>query len=151
MSENEIERNKGLSQDEVVEVMSKAGIGSSAKLETALAWISCLQQGKSPIDTLGQMGIEQVIVYGIADLGEKFVYEARRKGYKVLAIVDKRVEQGSYTFDGIPIITISDLQLESYRNEKIVITAMSFWEEIKKDLQSRGVRNILSIRELIEY
>lgn len=117
------------------------------KLETALAWIRCMQKEKSPIDNLREKGIEQIVVYGITELGELLIEEAHAKQYKILAVTDRAVREGEYEYRGIPIIKRKDI--EKYRDEVIVVTSMSFWEEIRDELQAEGCKHVIALRELM--
>ena len=117
------------------------------KLETALAWVSCMQRGKSPIDRLKEQEIEQIIIYGTTELGELLVEEAQQKNYKILAITDRAVREGGYEYQGISVIKRKDI--EKYRDEVIVVTSMTFWEEIKDELHTEGCSRVIALRELM--
>lgn len=126
---------------------SRRKVNGAYKLEAALAWIRCMQRGRSPIDRLREKEIEQIIVYGITELGELLVEEAYQKKYKVAAITDRAVREGGYEYQGIPVIRRKDI--EKYRDEVIVVTSMAFWEEIKDELYLEGCRRVISLRELL--
>lgn len=117
------------------------------KLETALAWIRCVQKGKSPIDRLREKDIEQVIVYGITELGEFLVREACIKQFKVLAITDRAIQEGGYEYHGIPVLKRKDIA--KYKDEAIIVTSMTFWEEIRDELQTEGCKYVIALRELL--
>lgn len=120
------------------------------KLGTCLAWIDCLQCHKSPIDTLIQREIKEVIVYGIADLGKRFINEAICKGYPIKAITDVKVLRGNYDYRAIPLIRRDDLTLDEYKDVCVVVTSMTFWDEIKEQLEGLGIGNVVSLLELME-
>ncbi len=144
------ERSEGkMVKEEMAGIVENCGTlsGNAFKLETALAWIRCAQRGKSPIDRLREKNIERIIVYGITELGELLVEEACRKKYKVLAIADRAVQEGGYEYRGIPVIARK--QLEKYSNEVIVVTSMTFWEEIRDELYAEGCRCVIALREIM--
>jgi len=120
------------------------------KIKTCLAWIDCLQQYKSPIDTLVQREIKEVIVYGTADLGKRFISEAIHKGYSIKAITDARVLKGNYDYRGIPLIKKDDLMLDEYKDICVVVTSMTFWDEVREELNHLGVRKVVSLLDLME-
>lgn len=136
-------------KEEMVDTVINSGnrVNNVYKLETALAWIGCMQKGKSPIDRLREEGIKQIFVYGITELGKFLIKEAQLKNYKILAITDRAVREGGYEYQAIPIIRRKDIGL--YRDEVIVVTSMTFWEEIRDELQAEGCRHIISLRELL--
>lgn len=117
------------------------------KLETAIAWIRCMQMGRSPIDKLRENGIEEIIVYGITELGKLLVDEARIKRYRILGITDRKITGGDYLYQDIPILNRK--QLDMYKERCIVITAMAFWYDINAELRTLGYKNIVALRELL--
>ena len=117
------------------------------KMDTAVAWIRCLQHRCSPIIKLRQMGIDEIIIYGITELGELLVDEAVLRGYKVFGIMDRRVGCGGYSFRGIPVI--SRMELNHHIDKYIVVSSVTFWEEIEKELRKQGCQHIISLRELL--
>ena len=126
-------------------VFNKNGL----KFYTACLWIASLQNNISPIDSLRRRGIDSVIVYGITEFGELFVKEAVNKRFNVIAIVDKNVKNGNYIYNCIPIISINELLSSQYQHTYIVITAMSFEREIREELNSIGIKNIISLLDLL--
>lgn len=117
------------------------------KLETALAWIRCAQKGNSPIDRLREKRIDQIIIYGITELGELLIEEAFEKQFRILAITDRAVKEGGYEYQGIPVIRRRDAG--KYSGEVIVVTSMTFWEEIRDELHAEGCRRVIALRELL--
>lgn len=120
------------------------------KLGTCLAWIDCLQRHGSPIDTLIQREIKEVIVYGISDLGKRFINEAIYKGYPIKAITDIKILRGNYDYRDIPLIRKNDLTLDEYKDVCVVVTSMVFWYEIKAQLNGLGIENVVSLLDLME-
>ena len=119
------------------------------KFYTACLWIASMQNNISPIDNLRKKEIDSVIVYGITELGELFVKEAINKQFNIKAIADKSVNNGNYTYNNIPVISINELLSSQYRHEYIVITAMSFEMEIREELNAIGIKNIISLLDLL--
>ena len=126
-------------------VFNKNGL----KFYTACLWIASLQNNTSPIDSLRKRQIDSVIVYGITEFGELFVKEAINEQFNVKAITDKSVNNGNYTYNSIPVIPIDGLLSSQYRHEYIVITAMSFEREIREELNAIGLKNIISLLDLL--
>lgn len=124
-----------------------SGITNNYKLDTALAWIKCAQKGKSPIDRLRESGIDEVIVYGVAELGKLFIDEAKQREYKILGITDREICSGGYKYQDIPLLKRNDMK--KYGEYTVVITAMTFWKEIRNELMMDGVKNIVTLRELL--
>lgn len=91
--------------------------------------------------------IERIIVYGITELGKFLVEEARLKEYRILAITDRAVREGGYEYQGIPVIRRNDIV--KHKEELIVVTSVTFWEEIRDELRAEGCRRVISLRELL--
>lgn len=136
-------------KEEIEGILKKGGrkANETNKLKTALAWIGCLQKGRSPIDRLREEEIERIIVYGITELGKFLVEEARQKEYRILAITDRAVREGGYEYQGIPVIRRNDIV--KHKEELIVVTSVTFWEEIRDELRAEGCRRVISLRELL--
>lgn len=122
--------------------------GYRMKFDTACLWIARMQDGMSPIDSLRKKGIDSIVVYGMTELGELMVREAVNKQFKVKAITDKRVS-GEYVYGGIPVIPVSGLLPSGYKDEYIVVTAMAFAGEIKKELNAAGIGKAVSLLDLL--
>ena len=121
-----------------------------AKLATCLAWINCLQKGKSPIDALEKNKMDNLIIYGVADLGEALVNEVIRKGHKIAGVTDRIVKNGNYEYHGIPVLAREKLSEDPYCNYCIVVTSMTSYQEIKKQLLQEGVKNVVSLLEILK-
>ncbi len=137
-----------MNREEILNIIKCCGADTkNYKMDTALAWIQCMHRGGSPIDTLRKSDIDEIIVYGITELGELLVNEALLKKYKVIGITDRKVIYGEYFFHDIPVINRD--QLDFYKDKYIVITSMMFWEEIERELRERGHQHILTLMELM--
>jgi len=92
--------------------------------------------------------IEQLYIYGGTYLGIQ-LYNAIEDKNKILAIADKN-GMLAVKMHGIPVIKIDELK-KQYSGEKIIVTPLPFYSEIKAEL-SEFVKehNILLIGELLE-
>lgn len=138
-----------MNREEVLSIIQCCGSAevNNRKLMTSVLWIKCLLQGKSPFERLRENGIEEVILYGITELGELLLQEAINEGYKVAGIADKKVIKGRYQFQDIPILTLEELN--NYKEKTIVVTAVMFWDEIKRELNKQGHENVIALWELM--
>lgn len=137
-----------MNREEMLNIIKCCGIGThNYKMDTAMAWIRCLQREGSPIDSLRKLGVDEIITYGITELGELLVSEALLKKYKVLGITDRKIVCGGYFFHDVPVISRN--RLDCYKDKCIVITSMMFWEEIERELRERGHQHIVTLRELM--
>lgn len=122
--------------------------GYGLKFYTAYLWLARMQDNISPVDNLMKQGINSIIIYGITELGELMVREAANKQFTVRAITDKRVT-GTYVYNGIPVIPLSGLLSDEYKDEYVVVTAMAFAGEIKRELNESGIGKVVSLLDLM--
>ena len=120
------------------------------KVTTCLAWINCLQRNRSPVDTLNKRNIEEIIVYGVADLGELFINEAITKNFEIIGITDQKIKVGNYAYRGINVLPRNELGLPKYRDKCVVVTSMTSFEQIKQQLMKENVNNVISLWELLD-
>lgn len=120
---------------------------NNLKVDTAIAWVRCLQKGDSPIKHLRMLGIENIIIYGIAELGELLVEQTLIEKYNVVGISDKKIQFGGTRYQDISILSRNELK--NYRDTWIVVTSMTFWEEIKNELEEDGCEKVISLYELV--
>lgn len=144
-----IKRVPNMTREEILSIIccdSGSEVGNY-KLMTSILWIKCLLQGKSPFERLRKEGIDEIIIYGITELGEMLVQESLSEGYKVTGITDRRIAKGKYVFENIPILTTDELQ--KYKEVPIVVTAVMFWDEIKRELNEKGHDKVIALWELM--
>lgn len=136
--------------NELINIAYNIKADNTEKMRILINWIKKLQKGRSIVDVLIDNNIDGIIVYGVAELGQLLINEALEKGYPIYAIVDKKIQYGNYMYRNIPIINISRLKSEQYKNKMVVITAMSFYQEIVKKLEKMDIRNYIGITELLK-
>lgn len=119
------------------------------KYNTALAWLKRINKGISLHEMIDGYGFEEVIIYGIDELGMRLIEACIYESVKIAAISDRRIIEGRYEFNNIPMVKIKELA--EYQNEKtgIIVAAVGYFEEIEKYLSSLGLHNIISLRKLI--
>lgn len=97
---------------------------------------------------LKNRGYSSVCVYGYAELGKLSVLEIEKEeGIAISHIFDKRLSGEPSEICG-KIITYPDAYYEDI--ECIIVSAIYYFEEIKKELTSIGYSNILSLCEIME-
>lgn len=138
-----------MDREEILSVIQCCGgkDQNNYKLMTSILWIKCLLRGKSPFERLREKGIDEIIIYGITELGEMLVQESLNEGYRVVGITDRKVVKGQYDFENIPVLTMDELR--NYREKHIVVTAVMFWDEIKRELNAQGYDKVIALWELM--
>lgn len=138
-----------MTREEMVSVICCCGDTgiNNYKMMTSILWIKCLLKGGSPLQRLRDAGVDEVIIYGITELGELLVQEALNEDYKIMGITDKKVVKGQYEFRDVPIITVDEMS--NYKEKHIVVTAVMYWDEIKRELNEQGYNNVIVLWELM--
>jgi len=121
-----------------------------AKYSTTLAWLQKLYRGISLRIMINGYGFNDIIIYGIDDLGMKLIEGCIYESVKVAAISDRRIVEGGYEFNNIPIVQIKCLKEYQSKKTGIIVAAVGYFDEIEENLSNLGLYNIISLRELIE-
>lgn len=108
-------------------------------------WVALKIEGHSVSELLRPYGCHSVAVYGYAELGRLLCQELRNDSIKVLYVLDKKVTNTNR--NDLPIFTPSS-NLPPV--EMVIVTAVYYFDEIKKELTELGYKNVLSFRQLLE-
>ena len=107
-------------------------------------WLQNKIDGKILSDYLGNIGFNEIYIYGFGDLGKLLNQELSDSDVKVKAFLDRRANQ----FDDMDIPVFS---VESVSDRlPVIITAIYEYEKIKNDLERQGFEKILSLKSVVE-
>jgi hypothetical protein len=120
------------------------------KYQIAYKWILVLNHDKSLTENLLKKGINQIVIYGASELAVRLIEQCKRESYEIMAITDKKIKHSGGFYMEIPLITMGELERTDLSHTYTVITAMGFYNEIKDELEQRNIKNVISLRELIE-
>lgn len=108
-----------------------------------VAWLSIRQENRNLENWFVKRGYKHIAIYGMKELGECLYEELRISSVKVDYVIDKKTER-IYT------------EVEVYKPENIlpevdiiVVTAISFFEEIKADLKDKIKCDIVSLEDVV--
>lgn len=121
------------------------------KFELANKWIRLLNKKISVLQSLNEMGITQIIMYGASEFALRLLEQCENEDsmIKVIGIADKRIHSKGEYYNGIPLLSIDDIMDLNMDDVCVVITAMGFCEEITEELKGRGIKKIVSLKEMI--
>lgn len=108
-------------------------------------WMKKKQEGKNLGDYLKKKGYTEIAIYGIADVGELFLDEVKNSGICVKYGIDRNVENLRENF-AINIYKPEDKLSEV---DAVIVTAITYFEEIEKILEKKVSCPILSIDDVI--
>jgi hypothetical protein len=120
------------------------------KYNIANKWIYILNRDITLTQGLIKNGFNQMVIYGASEFAVRLIECCKKEKFEINAIADKKVKHGGGTYMEIPLITIDDLEKLDLSQICVVITSMGFYDEIKDDLNKRHIKNVISLRELIE-
>ncbi len=109
----------------------------------ATSWIAYKQSGHSISEKIKRNGYEQVAVYGMGILGELAIQELEKDGIKVSFGLDKNAD---IMYRKLPLFTPED---EFPETDAIIITAISSFDEISKELNCRTKIPTVNLKSLV--
>lgn len=107
-------------------------------------WMRTKQEGKSLAGYLEEKGYKSVAIYGLSYAGERLLDELRDNGIEVKYAVDKKADPVYFDTE----ICRPEEELEEV--DAVIVTAITFYDEIKHMLEKKLQCPILSLEDLIQ-
>lgn len=106
-------------------------------------WVKVKQEGKNLSSYFEANGYKKIAIYGMSYVGETLVDELKGTGVEVAYGIDKNAE-GIYA--DIEVFSVDDNLEEA---DVIVVTAITFFDEIEKMLASKVKCPIISLEDVL--
>lgn len=106
-------------------------------------WVRVKQEGKRIDDYLKQNGYKTIAIYGMSYVGERLLEELKDSDIIVKYAIDKKADE---KYSEIDIIS-PDEKLENV--DAIIVTAITFIDEIKKMLNEKISYPIISLEDIL--
>ena len=106
-------------------------------------WVKVKQEGKHLASYFEKKGYKTIAVYGMSFAGETLVNELKGSGIQILYGIDQR---GGSVYTDINIVTKEDTLAAV---DAVVVTAISFFEEIEEELCRKVDYPILSLGHIL--
>lgn len=106
-------------------------------------WVKVKQEGKHLASYFEKKGYKTIAVYGMSFAGETLVNELKGSGIQILYGIDQR---GGSVYTDINIVTKEDTLAAV---DAVVVTAISFFEEIEEELCRKVDCPILSLGDIL--
>lgn len=106
-------------------------------------WVQVKQEGKNLASYFEENGYKKIAIYGMSYAGETLVNELKDSGITVVYGIDKNYE---FIFLDMKIVTMED-DLEKV--DAIVVTAITFFDEIEKALSEKTDCPVISLEEIL--
>lgn len=106
-------------------------------------WVKVKQEGKNLADYLEKNGYKKIAIYGMSYAGETLVDELKNTGITVAYGIDKNADS---IYADVDIVSMED-QLDSV--DAIVVTAITFFDEIEEKLSAQVDGPIISLEDIL--
>lgn len=106
-------------------------------------WVRIKQEGKNISDYLKQNNYKTVAIYGMSYVGERLLKELQDSDVDVKYAIDKKADERYSEVD----IYLPDEELEKV--DVIIVTAITFMDEIEKMLSEKVECPIISLEDIL--
>lgn len=106
-------------------------------------WVKVKQEGKNLAEYFENKGYKNIAVYGMSYAGETLVNELKDTDIKVIYGIDKNTD---LIHTDINIVSIDD---DLKKVDAIVVTAITFFEQIKKELSEKTDCPVVSLEDIL--
>ena len=106
-------------------------------------WVKVKQEGKNLSLYFEQNGYKKIAVYGMSYAGETFIGELKGTGIDVAYGIDKSYDS---IYSSVDIVSMED-KLDKV--DAIVVTAITFFDEIEEQLSEKIDCPIISLEEIL--
>ncbi|MCI8966392.1 MAG: hypothetical protein HFH75_02230 [Lachnospiraceae bacterium] len=106
-------------------------------------WVKIKQAGRNLSDYLEKDGYKKIAVYGMSYAGETLINELKNSSVTVSYGIDRNAAS---LYSDIDIMSIND-DLEDV--DAIIVTAITFFDEIEKELSEKIDCPIISLRNIL--
>lgn len=107
-------------------------------------WINLKNQGKNIASFLEANGYKKIAVYGISTVGETLVNELKQSNIQVLYAIDNNITKSKIEID------IVSLQKKLPKVDAIIVTAITFFDEIKRELRTKTNCPVISLKDIFD-
>ena len=134
----------------ITKVMGKGAEGKQATADKFQAlfllmnqWIRAKQEGKSLVSYFEKNGYKRIAIYGMSYVGENLLTELKDTGIEVVYGIDRNAGR---LYADVDIFTLDDTLEEV---DAIVVTAITFFDEIEEQLSDKVSCPIISLEDIL--
>ncbi len=106
-------------------------------------WVQVKQEGKKLADYLYEQGYRNIAIYGMSYAGETLVNELRGSNIHISYGIDKKADS---LYSDIEIISLED---ELKDVDAVIVTAITFFDEIEEKLSQKVDCPIISLEDIL--
>lgn len=133
--------------DEVRPDLSKLGTALRKQMdfyEVLCKWVNKLQSGHTIPELMNERNYRKVSIYGYKELGQLLYQALNGSEIEVVQVIDRNGINMEAEHDILPPEAISDEEADV-----MIVTALSDFQHIYRDLKARYRFDVISIRELV--
>lgn len=106
-------------------------------------WVKVKQEGKNLATYFANNGYKKIAVYGMSYAGETLIEELQGSGIEIAYGIDR---EAAYIYSDIEIVS-ADGVLEEV--DAVIVTAITFFDEIEKNLSHKLDCPIISLEDIL--
>lgn len=106
-------------------------------------WVKVNQEGKKIVSYFEKHGYKRIAIYGMGVVGVTLLNELKKTSIKVVYGIDKDAED---IYAEVNIVTLDGLLDEV---DAVVVTAISYFDEIKKILSRKVACPVVSLEDIL--
>lgn len=106
-------------------------------------WVKVKQEGKSLSSYFEKNGYKRIAIYGMSYAGETLIDELRDTGITVAYGIDKNAAS---LYSDVDVVLIDDISEDV---DVVVVTAITFFDEIEEQLSDRVECPIVSLEDIL--
>ena len=115
---------------------------SEKNLKLTMKWLNMKIKHQSLVSCLTKRNYNTIAVYGMGNIGELFISELKESEVKIAYCIDRNAEN---IFCDHSIVT-PDSELQDV--DAVIVTAVSWFDEIEQDLTQKLDCPVISIEDL---
>lgn len=106
-------------------------------------WLLLKEENIQISDLLEDRNIHRVIIYGMGMIGKHLVRDLAGSNIKIVCAIDRQEMREEI---GFPVINVDDIIPEA---DAVIVTPSYDYTNIKKNLEEKGLKNIISIETIL--
>ncbi len=106
-------------------------------------WVRVKQEGKNVAEYLARKGYKKIAVYGMGCAGETLFHELLSQDIEIAYFIDRNAEN---LHSDIPVVAPDNI---TETVDSVIVTAITFYDEIKAVLRDKTESPIVSLEEIV--
>ncbi len=106
-------------------------------------WVKIKQEGKSLTSYFDNNGYKRIAIYGMSYAGKTLVDELKNSEIQIEYGIDQRADN---IYSDIPIVTLEDTLIGV---DAIIVTAITYFEDIQAELSNKVECPIISLEDIL--